>query len=510
MWGPTLLFVMGLTASAQAEDAPNSEPGATFVDTDGTVRRVDEAEQDVLPVQSGDHLRVWIGIGAGLAVGSFAYWVDQDQNVADWDDPNVKARLSGDAWRFDNNNLVVNFLLHPLSGGGTYNLARTSHFSVPVSAGYSVLSSFLWEWVLEFKEQISVNDCIVTPLGGIPIGEFFYKLGLYLDSAHAPGFGMRTAQWTLGTGVQIDRLVDGPPLREPHARDALGLTSAIWHDFGFRYSVSAARGRSASEFAVHDLGFRGRLVTIPGYLRPGSYGYFFHRADVTDLEVWAEGSHHGVGLGLEADTLLLGYHAQQIGGTVSHGHGHAATVGASLGYQFLDSAAHGFAERLALLHLPGLGFDWNALARDIRLSVRLRANPDFAAVGALAQSDWQAAYPDERGKAVLRNQGYFYGWGGSGRLSGAVALGPLRLDADTWYGRYWSQEGLERHPERLTVDAPAEASVFFARGGIGLSPPGTPITLGATASVRRWDSTVGEFRHQARAVGRGLFVEADF
>jgi len=501
---------MGVTASARAEEAVDPDRGGTFLDTDGTVRRVDDAEQDVLPEHDGDHLRVWIGIGAGLAVGSFAYWVDQDQNVADWDDPSIKARLSGDAWRFDNNNLVVNFLLHPLSGAGTYNLARTSHFSVPVAAGYSVLSSFLWEWVLEFKEQISVNDSIVTPLGGIPIGEFFYKLGLYLDSAEDPGFGTRTAQWTLGTGVQIDRLVEGPLRRKPHARDALGLTSAIWHDFAFHYAVSAARGQTASEVAVHDLGFRGRLVSIPGYLRPGSFGHFFHRADVTDLDVWTEASPRGVGMGLHADTLLLGYHAQQIGGTVSHSHGHAATVGASLAYRFLDSAAHGFAERLALLHLPGPGFDWHALARDIRLSVRARAHPDFAAVVALAQADWQQAYPDERGKAVLRNQGYFYGWGGSGSLSGAAEFGPLRLGAETWYGRYWSQEGLERHPEGLTVDTPAEASVFSAQGSIGLSPPGTPITVGATAAVRRWDSTVGEFRRQARSVSRGLYVEATF
>jgi hypothetical protein len=479
---------------------------ATGTDTRGAAA----AGSSIEPPGDGHHLRVWVGIAAGLAVGSVAYWVDQDRNVADWDEPSLKARFSGEAWRFDDNNLVVNFLLHPISGAGTYNLARTSHFGVPVSAGYSMLSSLLWEWVLEFKEHISVNDIIVTPLGGIPIGEFFYKLGLYLDSAPRPSAATRVAQWTLGTGVQLDRLLDGSVAPPPRDRDSLGLTSAIWHDFTFDYASYLARTPSADELPVHQLGFDGRLVSLPGYLRAGSFGRGFQTADLTQLEVWTELSEHGVGMGLYADTLLFGYHAQHLTGSNTRPHGYAATLGSSLAYRYLDSGAHRFAERLAAVHFPGFGLDWHAMTRHIRLETSARAHADFVGIGALAQADWAAAHPEERGKAILKRQGYFYGWGGSAELSGKLKLGPFRLNGGLFYGKYWSQEGLERHPDRLTVDAPAEASLLVARGSVGVQPPGLPATFALSSRLRRWDSEVDGSRRQARALERGVGLTVGF
>jgi hypothetical protein len=455
-------------------------------------------------------VRVWIGITAGLAVGSFAYWVDQDQNVADWDDPSLKARFSGSAWRFDNNNLVVNFLLHPISGAGTYNLARTSHFGVPVSAGYSLLSSALWEWALEFKEQVSINDFIVTPLGGIPIGEFFYKLGGYLDTAQQPGVGARVAQWSLGTGVQLDRWLDGTRSPAPERRDILGLSRTFWHEFAFESALYAAQGQARGEFGVHRLGFRGELATLPGYLRPGSFGRFFHEAELSSLELSVEESTHAPGLELYADTMLLGYHAQAMEGSGLRGEGHAATLGSSLAYRFLDSGAHRFAERLAAVHFPGLAVDWRAFSRHAAAVATLRAHPDFAAFGALAQADWKAAHRRERGKAVLRNQGYFYGWGGSVHVRGSAAVGPVRLAADVLWGRYKSQEGFERHPEKMTIDARAEGELLWARGSVGLEPPGLPVAVGLEARMRRWDSEVDGFFRRVQARDRGFWLRVAF
>lgn len=500
-----LLIVAPRAVAEPGEVAPVSHASR---DADGS-----HVRSDVQPnnePHSPHHLRVWIGIAAGLAVGSFAYWVDQDQNVADWDDPSLKARFSGDAWRLDNNNLVVNFLLHPTSGAGTYNLARTSHFSVPMSVGYSLLSSILWEWVLEFKEQVSINDFIVTPLSGISIGEFFYKLGLYLDSAADPGAATRVAQWTLGTGVQLDRALDGTEASAVPARDQLGLTRAIWHDFVFDYGIYSARTETPSELAVHRLGFQGKLVSLPGYLRPGRFGAFFHEAEISSLDLALEESMHAGGFSLHADTILLGYHEQALSGTGLRGTGHAVTLGTSIGHRFLDSGAHRFAERFAALHLPGLAFDWHALSRLASAVASLRLHPDFAGVGALAQADWQQANPDERGKAVLRGQGYFHGWGGSVDASARLRLGPLRLDGDFLFGRYWSQDGLERHPRKMTVDAPAEGRVLWLRGSAGIQPPDLPVAVGVASGVRRWDSEVGGYRRRARAVERGFWMSVAF
>jgi hypothetical protein len=35
----------------------------------------------------------------------------------------------------------------------------------------------LWEYVGEWREQASINDLVVTPVSGVPVGESFFHLG---------------------------------------------------------------------------------------------------------------------------------------------------------------------------------------------------------------------------------------------------------------------------------------------------------------------------------------------
>jgi hypothetical protein len=42
-----------------------------------------------------------------LALGTGWYWAYRGQNAVDWDDPDLQARVSGEAWRLDNNGLAM-------------------------------------------------------------------------------------------------------------------------------------------------------------------------------------------------------------------------------------------------------------------------------------------------------------------------------------------------------------------------------------------------------------------
>jgi hypothetical protein len=471
------------------------------------------------------HGRSLLEMSAGLALGATGYWILMDRNVADWDNPSPGDRFKAKAWIFDNNSLAVNWLGHPLTGGLSYSFARANHQSVAGSFAYSFVTSFLWEFLLEFKEKISVNDTIATPGAGLPIGEFFYKLGLYLDTGDGASTSVDVARWLLGMGVALDRSLDGRPRPHVLVRDNLGFSRQIWHEFALRYGVSVNDTPSEDDYARYRVGITARLVTLPGYLQPRPLVRGFYRAEISDFSLSSEASRHGAGLLLGADTIVAGIHAQDLQPAGRDGRGVALTAGSSVGFAFLRSSANRYRsveravaapdpafshhkphsrEQFSGFHLPGVALDalWRHGAGHLQVGGRLQ--PSFGSLGAPAFYDWAAANLDQRGKHVLHRQGYFYGWGPAASARAALSLGPLRAAFDLSYAHYDSQEGYDRHIERVTVDTLAEGDFLAYEGSLALMPPGTPFTLGLDWGVRRFRSSVEGFERTARVVERGL------
>ncbi len=486
------------------------------------------ADNDAL---DGHHLRSLTEMGSALALWSVLYWLMMDRNVADWDNPEPLERFDGRAWRLDNNSLGVNWIAHPLMGGAAYGFARANHHDPAVAFGYSFLTSFLWEFVLEFKEKVSVNDFIATPGTGIPVGEFLYKLGLYLDSGAGSSVGLDAARWSLGLPVSIDRALDGRPPPTVHTPDNLGLTKQIWHHFGLTAGALFVESPGVAEYTQARTSLDALLVTLPGYLDGRARSGFFHNAEISSFSLGGEASHHGSGLALAADTLLAGYHAQALAGTEASPRGLSATLGVSVAFRYLRSKANRYdafvaadalpdpdlshhvpllAEQFAAFHMPGPAVDWHALSEDVAVHLSARAHPDFVGFGAPAFYDWAAANLDEKGKHILHRQGYFHGWGASGELAGRLKLGPVRASADLFYGRYRSQDGLDRHIERITVDVPARGSLLRYGVSVGVRPPLLPLTLAADFAVRRWYSRAGGFERSARAAAKGFSATLEF
>lgn len=486
--------------------------GPAFASEPATVSAPESGEAS--PEPEPHHLRTLGEMAFGLGGFAAGYWLLQATQQPDWDYPSVSGRFDGSAWRFDNNQLIINYWLHPLAGGEMYALARANHHGPLVSLGYSTLSSFLWEFVFEYRELVSVNDMIATSFPGMAIGEFLHKLGLYLDSAERPGLGLRAAQWTLTPGHQFDRVVDGRTDRGPIERDALGLRADIWHDFDVRASFGAGVDAEGSEYPAFGTGFRGALVSLPGYGKPRPLSTGFARADFATLTLHAEGSSHGPGLHMTSETLLAGYHLQDLRPSGAGGNPRASSVGsmltagASLGYTYLESHQNGFPELLGAFHMAGVRVASTARSRLGAASLGVRVNPDFVGVGAFGYEQWQAAHPGELGKHILRNQGYHYAWGGSGLIEAEAAIGPLELDGAVFLGRWRSQEGLNRWQERITVDVPAGTDLVWYRASARVRPGRWPVSIGAGLQLRRWNTFIGEVVRHERSLVRG--VEASF
>ncbi|MEN9918428.1 MAG: hypothetical protein RL662_864 [Bacteroidota bacterium] len=82
---------------------------------------------------------------------------------------------------WDNDQIGTNMFLHPYHGSLYYNSARAKGYNYWESGAFALGGSVMWEFFME-NEHPSSNDLIATPVGGLALGEVFYRLSdLALD-----------------------------------------------------------------------------------------------------------------------------------------------------------------------------------------------------------------------------------------------------------------------------------------------------------------------------------------
>lgn len=75
---------------------------------------------------------------------------------------------------WDNDLIGSNMFLHPYHGSLYFNSARSRGFNYWESGAFTLAGSAMWEMFMEC-EYPSTNDIIVTPIGGMALGEVFYR-----------------------------------------------------------------------------------------------------------------------------------------------------------------------------------------------------------------------------------------------------------------------------------------------------------------------------------------------
>ena len=114
--------------------------------------------------------------------------IGKGQLIEKWWD-NVRA---GPVW--DNDKWYVNYIGHPYFGGVYYQGARKSGYNQWNSFVYSaILSTFYWEYGLEaFAEVPSLQDIVVTPLGGWIYGEWAHHKEQEIRARGGTALGSKT------------------------------------------------------------------------------------------------------------------------------------------------------------------------------------------------------------------------------------------------------------------------------------------------------------------------------
>lgn len=82
---------------------------------------------------------------------------------------------------FDNNRWTTNYVGHPIAGSEYYLYFRSRGYAPKWAISNVILFSTLWECTVEgFLLRPSIQDLIVTPIAGIPLGYIREKGGLRL------------------------------------------------------------------------------------------------------------------------------------------------------------------------------------------------------------------------------------------------------------------------------------------------------------------------------------------
>lgn len=157
--------------------------------------------------------RPWLAasevIGLNLGIWAFDRYI-LEGDYAYISMSSVKRNLrKGFYW--DNDNFQTNLFNHPYHGSIYFNSARSNGMNYWQSGIYSLGGSLMWELFMEC-ELPSTNDLIATSIGGMALGEFFYRVSdIPLDN-RATGWN-RVGREVLGTilspGRGITRIVTG-------------------------------------------------------------------------------------------------------------------------------------------------------------------------------------------------------------------------------------------------------------------------------------------------------------
>jgi hypothetical protein len=446
--------------------------------------------------------RAWIEWGAYMIGDTLNYWAsksfpeDADFKLTFADQ--IPRILFLEGMRFDSNQFSLNWS-HILGGALYYQFGRTNHASWLYAALMSVAGSTWWEVIGEPKEVISINDQIITGLGGFAVGEPWYQLANYF--LHRPGWPER-ALAVLNPLLLMNRWLDR---KDPAVK---AYVQPGWHDFTLFAGARRLSTTGAAAGTDLYLGFRAELIGLPDYGRPGEVRRSLKDTYLAGMAFdYATQGGHAEETRFFAKAVPWGLFDQKIG---EDGRGYSLTLGlgssfelfkkrpladydaapvpvrTDLGRLHLDEP-RAFTDKLAILHIVGPVLDLTAFGRGVKLRTVLEGYADFALVNATALNDYSVGHPIAGLKTTVFYYGYYYGFGGTGAASVSLDFKGFELGGRAELNAWGSADFLDRFQAEVTNNAHLADTRFLFRGGLSWRVPGTPLKLFADLErVRRW------------------------
>ena len=418
------------------------------------------------PEPDGGHFsyrRAALELGGLLAVGAAWYEAQIDFNRQDFDfdrtlDSQWQKLIGGRGFRFDDNDRSTN-IAHAFVGRTYHGLARTNHATMLQAFLFDLTASSLWEAGIENREVFSINDTVVTAVGGVPLGEASFQIG-ELFARSAPTWRNRLMLALFSPARAFLSLTEGE--RQPHARelDRHGLADDATHRFvlstGGTFAAGpppagapaatsgASDGISGTFVARLDL----ELINLRAYGREGKTVRSLAGGEATALALSYAGSPERLDqLTVAARTSLFGTFKQDLTGNADEARGHSLLLAAGSAFDLALAEGERTPDFLTAVHMIGPTAD--ALLYRGPMTVRLSGDVygDFAMVRPFALGPDTPVSVLDGAKSVLRERQYYYALGLTAAARAEARYRGVRAGAAFEWGGYASVEGLDRQQD---------------------------------------------------------------
>ena len=429
-----------------------------------------------------------------LAYSQTKYWVTYGDWIEDWHyeltwEDQKKRFFSLEAWKFDSNCFGLNWR-HAFAGGLYYNIARTNNLNRLESLLFTLGGSFYWEYIVEWRNVLSIGDNIFTIIGGASIGEAWYQLGKYFSNN--TGLGNRILGF-LNPILKFNRWLDRKEIKKWPEEPDPG-----WNKFDFflggRVSQSTAKENQSGY--LHG-GFHTQINHIPEF---GKTGQISRRESGTLFsEIYfdmAAGDKGVEEVNLFTRVVYFGRFKQNID---QHQRGYAYYFGlgsafayfkkrsiafydgcevkVKRGYDLQLEKPREFTDKLSIVHLAGPVFDLTSVQPKLKLRLVLDAYLDFALVNAFALNKYSEGRDISGIKTNLMYYGYYYGLGTTLSSDLKIRFSNLEFRGLLKYHAWGSLDGRDRFQEDLTDDFHLKDSRLQYKLDLGYWIPGTSMEL---------------------------------
>ena len=440
-----------------------------------------------------------------LTISGIHYWNIYGQFLEDWQYRPVwrdqkKRFFSFQAYRFDHNSFRLNWR-HSLSGMIYYELARSNNLPWWNSLLYSLGGSLYWEYIVEWREVVSISDNITTGFGGYILGESWFQIGRYFFNS--PRKINSYLSWLNPLNI-INGWLEGDKPVSPHFHPFNYQAQDVFLFLGYRNSPTSTSSDNVGNVFFK---FGSEIFTEPVYGLPGKVNETFNSPIYTNLDFSL--TYHGQNreeLELQARVIPWGKFVQKIdegkkGYSLIYGLGSAfhtyvkrpvtdydagnVKITDTAGFHFEEP--RNFRDKMCSVHLVGPMVDGAYYDRDWSFRFSGEAYFSFGLVNALALNKYSLDHDVQGMKTTVTCYGYYYALGPALTARAEVAHSPVRLRGFASYVYYRSIQGLAELQYEMTDDSVLKDSRWHTGLELQWRLPIDNLSLFSSIEwVRRW------------------------